>query len=89
LETATQGIVSVDANGLIVTANRALETMFGWAPGELIGQSIEQLLPRAARDMHVKHRSAYYAAPRPRLMGRGLDLVGTRKDGSTFPIESV
>ena len=87
LETATQGIVSVDANGLIVTANRALETMFGWAPGELIGQSIEQLLPRAARDMHVKHRSAYYAAPRPRLMGRGLDLVGTRKDGSTFPIE--
>ena len=87
LETATQGIVSVDANGLIVTANRALEAMFGWAPGELIGQSIEQLLPSSARDMHVKHRTTYYAAPRPRLMGGGLDLVGKRKDGSTFPIE--
>ena len=45
LETAAQGIASVDARGLIVTANRALETMFGWQPGELIGQSIEQLVP--------------------------------------------
>ena len=41
LETATQGIVSVDAKGVIVTANRAFEMMFGWAPGELIGQSVE------------------------------------------------
>ena len=45
LETAAQGIVSVDARGTIVTANRALEAMFGWAPGELIGQSIERLVP--------------------------------------------
>jgi PAS domain S-box-containing protein len=87
LETATQGIVSVDANGLIVTANRALETMFGWAPGELIGQSIEELMPFPNRAVHVRHRTAYYAAPRPRLMGGGTDLVGKRKDGATFPIE--
>ena len=87
LETATQGIVSVDANGLIVTANRALETMFGWAPGELIGQSIEQLLPFPNRAPHVRHRTTYCAAPRPRLMGGGRDLVGKRKDGATFPIE--
>src|SRR5262249_26975996 len=45
LQTSTQGIVSVDAQGRIVTANPALEMMFGWAPGELIGQSIERLLP--------------------------------------------
>ena len=42
LETATQGIASVDAHGVIETANRALETMFGWPPGELIGQPIER-----------------------------------------------
>jgi PAS domain S-box-containing protein len=87
LETATQGIVSVDADGLIVTANRALEAMFGWAVGELSGRPIERLLPSAFRDPHVQHRIRYVAAPRARLMGGGLDLVGQRKDGSTFPIE--
>jgi PAS domain S-box-containing protein len=87
LETAAQGIVSVDAGGTIVTANRALEVMFGWAPGTLIGQSIERLLPRAFRDLHAQHRSRYFAAPDARLMRGGLHLVGERKDGSTFPIE--
>ena len=87
LETATQGIVSVDAHGVIRTANRALEVMFGWPAGELIGQHIEQLLPTSFRDAHVRHRVGYFAAPRARLMGGGLDLVGERKDGSSFPIE--
>ena len=87
LETATQGIVSVDAHGVILTANRALETMFGWAADELSGHRIEELLPSSFGDAHVRHRLGYFAAPRPRLMGGGLDLVGKRKDGSTFPIE--
>ena len=64
-----------------------LEAMFGWAVGELIGHGIEELLPSSFRDAHVRHRNGYFAAPRARLMGGGLDLVGARKDGSTFPIE--
>ena len=87
LETATQGIVSVDAQGVIVTANQAFDLMFGWTPGELIGQSIERLLPSALREAHARRRTDYFAAPRPRLMGGGLHLIGERKDGSTFPIE--
>ena len=87
LETATQGILSVDARGTIVMANRALETMFGWQSGELIGQRLERLLPPAFRQTHERHRTNYVSAPRPRLMGGGLHLVGERKDGSTFPIE--
>ena len=87
LETATQGIVSVDAKGVVVTANRALEAMFGWAPGKLLGQSVERLVPSAVRGLHVQHRSGYFATPRPRLMAEGLELVGERKDGSRFPIE--
>ena len=55
LETATQGIVVVDAQGTIATANRALEAMFGWAPGELIGRSIARLVPPAVRDAHAQH----------------------------------
>ena len=87
LETATQGIVSVDAQGMIATANRALEAMFGWAPGALVGQSIEQLVPQFSRDAHAGLRAKYFGSPSPRLMGGGIVLVGQRKDGSTFPIE--
>jgi PAS domain S-box-containing protein len=87
LETATQGIVSVDAQATIVTANRALEMMFGWAPGELIGQSIERLVPPAVRDAHGQSWSAYFAAEYPRPKGVNLELFGQRKDGSTFPLE--
>jgi len=86
LETAAQGIVSVDARGTIVTANRALETMFGYAPAELIGQSIERLLPWSLGDVHAQRRIDYFAAPHPQLVSN-KDLVGQRKDGSTIPIE--
>ena len=87
LETATQGIVSVDAQGTVITANHTLEEMFGWGRGELIGQSIERLMPSVFRDTHAQHRAAYFTTPHPRLMGGGLNLVGERKNGSTFPIE--
>ena len=87
LETATQGIVVVDAQGTIVTANRALEAMFGWAPGELIGQSIARLVPPAVRDAHAQHWTGYFAAPGARPTGVNAELVGQRKDGSTFPLE--
>ncbi len=87
LETATQGVVSVDAQGRIISANHALDAMFGWAPGELLGESIERLMPAALRDVHVRHRNGYFTTPRARLMEGGLRLVGQRKDGSTFPIE--
>ena len=87
LETATQGIVSVDAQGTIMMANRSIEAMFGWAPGELIGQSIERLVPSLSRDRHLQHRREYFAAPRSRLMGHGQHLIGERLDGSTFPVE--
>ena len=73
LETATQGIVSTDARGILVFANRAVEVMFGWTADELIGQPIERLIPSLFRD-----------GAKP---ATGQDLVVTRKDGSAFPIE--
>jgi PAS domain S-box-containing protein len=87
LETATQGVVSVDAAGTIVTANQAIETMFGWAPGELIGQSIERLLPSSMRGAYMDTVAGFFAAPRPRALLTGPNFVGERKDGSTFPVE--
>jgi PAS domain S-box-containing protein len=87
LETATQGILSVDAQATIVTANRALAAMFGWAPGELIGQSIERLVPPSVRDAHAPRWAGYFAAAGPGPIGVSHELIGQRKDGSTFPIE--
>jgi len=73
LETAAQGTVSADADGLIVFANHAAEAMFGWSAAELIGTPVERLMPSIFRD-----------GPKSMV---ALDLVGRRQDGSTFPIE--
>ena len=89
LETASQGIASVDERGTIVMANHALEWMFGWAHGELIGQPLERLVPKSLRDMHVQHRTQCTDAARSGPMGVDMDLVGLRHDGSTFPIEVI
>ena len=70
LETATQGIVSVDSQGLIATANHAFEAMFGWASGDLIGQPIERLMPST---FHDEHRTPRRPAAGRRAQGR-LDV---------------
>jgi PAS domain S-box-containing protein len=73
LETATQGIVSVDAQGIIVSANHAFDAMFSWAPGDLIGRPIEGLMPSALQDGDERRGDVPH--------------VGVRSDGSRFPIE--
>jgi protein-histidine pros-kinase len=60
--------------------------MFGYAPGELLDQAVESLVPEANRLNHGRLREQYLAAPGIRPMGAGLELHGRRKDGSTFPI---
>jgi len=73
LETATQGIVSADVRGAIISANHAFQTLFEWPQEELIGQPIERVIPSLLYDRRERRA--------------GMDLVGVRKDGSTFPIE--
>jgi PAS domain S-box-containing protein len=87
LESAAQGILSVDAAGLIVMANSATETMFGWDRGELVGLPFERLVPSASPDRRGVPRAAYFGAPQPDAMGTRMDVTGQRKDGSSFPIE--
>jgi PAS domain S-box-containing protein len=86
-ESAAEGIVIVDAAGRIVRGNSRLAQMFGYPDGALVGQPVEILLPERFRAAHQGHRENYFAAPRPRSMGVGLDLFGLRKDGVEFPLE--
>ena len=67
--------------------NRATETLFGYPSNELVGQSIEILVPSQFRYKHPEHRRAYAKDPHSRLMGSGLDLHGARKDGSEFSVD--
>src|SRR5215216_2987274 len=87
LEAAPDAMVVIDAHGTIVLANGQAEAMFGYARDELVGRSIDLLVPEAVRAAHRQHREAYVADPHLRPMGSGVDLQACRKDGSAFPVE--
>jgi PAS domain S-box-containing protein len=87
LDTSPLGIVMVDSAGLIVWANARLAEMFGYEPEALAGQPLEALLPERYRPRHAGHRAGFFADPRMRPMGLGLELAARRKNGQEFPVE--
>jgi PAS domain S-box-containing protein len=87
LETAAQGILAVGPNGRIALVNGTAEKMFGYRREELLGQSVEILVPGGRRTVHQRHRQEFFAHPRTRPMGQGIDLFAQRKNGTTFPVE--
>ncbi|HSZ34697.1 MAG TPA: PAS domain-containing sensor histidine kinase [Puia sp.] len=86
-ENATEGIVATNNQGIIILINPSACQMFGYSPEELEGQKIEVLIPKNAKNIHVKHREDFYQDPKNRTMGQNRDLLAGRKDGSTFPVE--
>ena len=84
---APDGFFVVDGAGIIVFANAQAEALFGYSREELIGLSIEQLVPERFRGGHVDVRSTYSRAPRTRSMGSGLALKARRRGGSEFDVE--
>jgi len=87
VEGAPDGILVVDPEGHILSANPRAEALFGYEAGTLAGLEVERLLPAALRSVHERHRMHFAADPHTRPMGIGLTLHGERRDRSTFPIE--
>lgn len=87
LEAAPDAIIEVDGEGCILTLNARTEQLFGYSREELLGKTVDALVPDHIRANHASHRADYAARPLTRPMGSGLSLEGRRKNGSTFPVE--
>ena len=86
-EFSPDAIIASDQEGQITQANARVESFFGYTRAELLGQSIDVLVPERFRRSHRAHRKDYSDQARVRPMGNGLELYGRRKDGSEFPAD--
>ena len=84
---ATMGILITDNKGVITAVNPFALNEFGYSEDELIGKRIEILIPPRFHQRHVKHHDKYLKTPQARKMGRGLELIGIKKNNTEFPVE--
>ena len=82
VEAAPSGLLMIDKNGVIVLVNGEVERLFGYAREELLGTSIEVLVPERFRQRHPGFRAVFSQDPQTRAMGAGRELFGRRKDGT-------
>src|SRR5262249_19063781 len=87
LEAAPTGMIMIDPRGRIVLTNGRLEKLFGYDRAELMGKSIEVLVPERLHQDHSRYRDAFFGNPQIRPMGAGRDLYGRRKDGTEVAVE--
>jgi PAS domain S-box-containing protein len=87
LETAPDAIVAVGPDGTIHLVNAQAESLFGYTREELVGQSVELLVPDGVAAGHAANRAGYMENPITRPMGAGLELAARRKDGTEFPVD--
>lgn len=86
-ETASEGMLVTDKEGIILMANPRTAELFGYDLEELVGGTVHKLIPDSAKPNHPDHRKNYFDNPHARPMGQGMNLTGLRKDGNEFPVE--
>ena len=87
IEAAPDAMIIVDDDGEMVIVNGQAEIMFGYDREEMLGNTVEMLLPERIRKSHVGHRHQFQQDPGLRPMGMGMELIAQRKDGTEFPVE--
>ncbi len=87
VESSPDGMILADENGVIALVNSQIEKLFGYDRANLLGLTIEVLIPERNRQIHTAHRTRYRAKPKARAMGTDLDLYGRRQNGTEFPVE--
>lgn len=87
VETAHEGIVTADAMGVIVAANQGAARIFGYEAGSLVGRRIEDLMPERFAEAHNTGMQSFLRTGETQVVGRTVELVGRRADGTEFPVE--
>ena len=87
IETAVDGVILSDAHGTVLVFNPACEKLFGYRAEEVIGQNVRMLMPQPFREEHDGYLRHYRCTGERRIIGIGREVVGQRKDGSTFPMD--
>jgi PAS domain S-box-containing protein len=87
LEFVPDAVIGIGSDGQMMLVNEQAEKLFGHPRGALIGKPVELLVPERFRSTHPGHRQNYFATPRTRPMGAGVELFALRRDGTEFPVE--
>jgi len=87
LETAVEGIITIDERGIIESLNPAAERLFGYAAHEIIGQNVTRLMPPPHQEKHDGYLDSYLTTGHKKIIGVGREVVGLKKDGTNFPME--
>jgi len=87
LQTAVDAIITIDDHGKVESMNPAAEKLFGYTAAEVIGQNVRMLMPEPYRHEHDSYLRNYLTTGQKKIIGIGREVVGLRKDGSTFPMD--
>jgi PAS domain S-box-containing protein len=87
LDTAAEGIITIDEQGHVQSINRAAEEIFGYAPDEVIGNNVRMFMPSPDREAHDGYIANYLRTRVGKIIGHGREVTGLRKDGSSVPLD--
>lgn len=86
LDAVADAVVIIDSQACILAVNRATEQVFGYAASEMVGNNVKMLMPETDARLHDGYIKAYQQSGLPKVLGRGRDVFGLRKNGEVFPM---
>lgn len=86
LAQTVDGMITIDTHGIVLSFNRAAERLFGYQASEVLGNNVSMLMPSPDREKHDDYIEAYLTTKNAKILGKGREVKGLRKDGKTFPL---